>query len=342
MLQKELQVNQESKVTIQRGKHNKENPYAMISKKMLRDPALSPRNKGVLCYLLSLPDNWVTHPRQVAEVLRISKNQIYSVLKELIICGYASKEDVKCAKGRFSSVCYSFFEEKLENPQVIKEKSTVSQKPYTENPCPENPYTDKGTLLNTYDKDNIQKQNITSLEVSQIKRQIDDDIASSESASLMSAFADVGEVNQSQPEVDKPKRIRAPSTFPTKTREVADQMINIAVRCNPVYRPPDNLEKFLQHVDVMVSKDKQDVDVLLRTFEWACADCEQRDNFKGWQSVVCTNKRKGKVSNPAEIFRGHFSTIYSQMNSQPKRKFAPSSNDARSLEKMNDWLKDSL
>lgn len=102
-------------------------------------------------------------------------------------------------------------------------------------------------------------------------------------------------------------------------------MINILVTCNPVYRPPENLEKFLQAVEVMIEKDEQKPEDILQAFEWACSDNEQRDSFKGWQSVVCTNKRKGKISNPAEIFRGHFSTIYSQMNSRQKRKFAPSS-----------------
>ncbi len=111
-------------------------------------------------------------------------------------------------------------------------------------------------------------------------------------------------------------------------------MIKILVSANPVYRPPDNLDKFFEQVQIMLEKDKQNPDLLLKTFQWACQDNVERDKFKGWQSVVCTNKKKGKPSNPAEIFRGHFSTIYSQMNSQPKRKFAPNSNDARSLAKM--------
>lgn len=141
----------------------------------------------------------------------------------------------------------------------------------------------------------------------------------------ISANAEVASAPMGVLDSPKKKRERAPSAFSCKVKEVADKMINILVTCNPVYRPPENLEKFLQAVEVMIEKDEQKPEDILQAFEWACSDNEQRDSFKGWQSVVCTNKRKGKISNPAEIFRGHFSTIYSQMNSRQKRKFAPSS-----------------
>lgn len=163
MTEKDLHVNPESKVTIQRGKHDRENPYTMISKKMLRDPALSPRDKGALCYLLSLPDSWVIHPRHVAEALGISKNQFYSILKCLIVAGYATKTEVKSKEGRFFSVCYSFFEEKLEIPQEVKKESTVSQKPDTEKPCTENPDTVIGTLKNTNLKEDRERKNTTTI-----------------------------------------------------------------------------------------------------------------------------------------------------------------------------------
>ena len=161
-----------------------------------------------------------------------------------------------------------------------------------------------------------------------------------ESADAVSAFADEGDFDNSQKE--KPKRIKPPTSFSPKVKEVADKMLNILVACNPVYRPPKNLQKFHENVQIMIEQEEQNPDLLLKTFEWACSDCVQRDNFKGWQSVVCANKRKGKESNPAEIFRGHFSTIYAQMISSPKRKFAPSSDDQKGLEKMMEFDKRAL
>ncbi len=140
----------------------------------------------------------------------------------------------------------------------------------------------------------------------------------------------------------KPKRERTPSVFSPKVKEVADKMLNILVTHNPVYRPPDNMQKFLEQVQLMIEKDKQDIDVLLKTFEWACSDNEERDKFKGWQGVICSNNSKGKPSNPIEKFRKHYSSIWSQMNSQPKRKFAPSSNDQRAIEIMEDMARRAL
>lgn len=316
MSDKDLHVNK-LQVTIQRGKHNKENPYVMISKKMLQDKELSPKAKGVLCYLFSLPDTWKTYPRQIADAMGVGKDQIYTVLNELLKTGYAFKTVVKLEKGRFGGVLYEFFEEKLPENERFKEKITVSGKSDAVKSDMESP-----TLVINNPSEELPYEINTPPYPPQ------------DSAVAEVASAPVGVVDS-----QKKKRERAPSAFSCKVKEVADKMINILVTCNPVYRPPENLEKFLQAVEVMVEKDQQKPEDILKTFEWACSDNEQRDSFKGWQSVVCTNKRKGKISNPAEIFRGHFSTIYSQMNSRQKRKFAASSNDAKAVEEMDEWMK---
>ena len=304
----QLPVNDESqKITIQRGKHDKERPFVYISKAMLRDIKLSPRNKGVLCYLLSLPDDWITHPRQVAESLGISKNQMYSVLKDLIILGYATKEEIKCPKGRFTNVCYCFYEDKLTIPQVYKEKNTVSQNPDTDNPD-----TEKGTLQKNDHTEDILKQ------IKPHNTPISPEVAIAPEVEVEKAI-----------EVEKPKRAKV--EFSPKVREVATEMINIIAKHNPVYRPPPDLSKFLYQVAQMIEVDQQDPVILIKAFEWCVADNEERGTFKGWQGVICTNKKGGKVTTPAEIFRTHYSKIYSQMSSQPKRKFAASSSNAEAL-----------
>jgi hypothetical protein len=133
-----LPVNESLGITIQRGKHDKENPYVLISRKMLRDPSISPKAKGTLCYLLLLPDNWKAHPRHVAMAMGVGKDQIYNILKELIIAGYATKTESKDEKGKYRHVLYEFYEEKLDLPQIYKEKSTVSGNPDTGFTDPEN------------------------------------------------------------------------------------------------------------------------------------------------------------------------------------------------------------
>ncbi len=309
-------------ITIQRGKHNKENPYVMISKKMLRDKALSPKAKGILCFLLSLPDTWKVHPRHLAESLGVGKDLVYAVLNELLIAGYAFKTVIKDDKSLFSGVNYEFYEEALPVEERYKEKITVSGNPDTENLNLESP-----TLVKKDRIENRDLENITPPLTPPI------------SAVAESAKADSVVVSSSS----KAKKIKPSVQFSQEVEEMAVKMINIVMKQCPVYRPPENLQKLYEQVDILLNKDKQDPDTLLRTFEWACADNEKRDEFNGWQSVICTNSRKGKTTNPAELFRRHLDKIYSNMSSQPKRKFAPSSKeDEHSRAKTQAWLDSAL
>lgn len=132
------------RTSIRRGRHTKEQPYVRIQNSLLRDKSISPKAKGVLCYMLHLPDNWETHPKQVAFSMGVSVDQIYTVLKELIKNGYAIKHVFKNKKGQFDTVRYDFFEEKLSEEEVIKEISTV-----TGSPCLENPETETPPILKT-------------------------------------------------------------------------------------------------------------------------------------------------------------------------------------------------
>lgn len=100
--------------------------------------------------MLSLPNDWITHPRKLAETLGVGKDQMYSILNELIRLGYATKTNIQNHIGRFSSVTYEFHEEK------IKINSTVSENPDTENPDPVNQ-----TLHNRYDTKEIKKEKKT-------------------------------------------------------------------------------------------------------------------------------------------------------------------------------------
>ena len=151
----------------------------------------------------------------------------------------------------------------------------------------------------------------------------------------MEAKASGDEVKSSSKE--KPKK-----EFSPKVKEIADQMVALLIKHNPVYRPPDDISKFLYQVEQMIEKEKQNPDILLKTFEWAISDNEQRGDFKGWQGIVVTNKKGGKVTNPAQIFREAFSKIYSQMNSRPKRRFAPCSDDQKAIEQTEAHARNAL
>jgi len=108
-----------------RTEHNRSNPYAQISKKCLEDNSLSWKAKGVLCYLLSRPDNWRTYPDQLATVSTDQEHSTRSAIKELIKAGYIKRSRLQCEDdGRFQGFEY-----------II-----------TEDPYMENPYTDSPSV----------------------------------------------------------------------------------------------------------------------------------------------------------------------------------------------------
>lgn len=279
-----LPVNEQSQsITIQRGKHDKENPYVMISRKMLRDPSISPKAKGTLCYLLSLPDNWKAHPRKVAECMGVGKDQIYSILKELIIAGYATKTESKGEKGKFGHVLYEFYEEKLATPQIYKEKSTVSGNPDTGNPDTGNP-----PLRKKESKKNRSKDSNSSLKVPDLPKPANEENA-----------AKAAEMEESK----SPKSKREKPDFSPKVREVANQMVNSLLRTKPDYVPPKNLSALLTEVDFIIRLDGRDPVKIMDVFNWALSDSFWADKmFK---------------PNPAKYLREKFDQLEMKMIAKP-------------------------
>lgn len=85
-----------------RTKHDRSNPYVVINKSFLESPDLSAKAKGLLAYLLSRPDNWETHIKQLEKVMKDGKDAIASGLKELERNGYFVRYPVRNELGRIS------------------------------------------------------------------------------------------------------------------------------------------------------------------------------------------------------------------------------------------------
>ena len=135
---------------------------------------------------------------------------------------------------------------------------------------------------------------------------------------------------------EKPKK-RMPE-FPADVRDLAAEMIKALMKYNPDYRPPGNLERFLINVNQLLHRDERAAERIMQVLEWALADNVERENFNGWSSVMYSK-------NPPETLRKHFSKIARQMDAKPKqkdRKFAPSSNDQRAKEIMDEMTRNAL
>lgn len=95
---------------IVRSPHNRENPYVQINRKLLQSQNLSLDEKGLLGYLLSLPNDWKVQPTEVAKKVGIGRNKIYSLLTSLMDKGYCLRKDVKNGNLR-SKYLYEILEE---------------------------------------------------------------------------------------------------------------------------------------------------------------------------------------------------------------------------------------
>jgi hypothetical protein len=145
----------------------------------------------------------------------------------------------------------------------------------------------------------------------------------------ISAVADATVVAEEEVEIPKKKK-KTPSEFTPTVRKVAEQMISAMQRVKENYVPPPNLTSFMTAIDLMLRVDKRNQQLILDVFSWALTD-------EFWVAhMFCKN--------PAEYLRKKFDSLEMKMSHKPKkeRKFAPSSNDERSLKKFEEWSKGAL
>lgn len=70
----------------------KKTDYTVISNVFLRDEKLSLKSKGLLAYVLSLPNDWVLYVSELANHHKDGTSAIYSAFKELIEHGYVRRK----------------------------------------------------------------------------------------------------------------------------------------------------------------------------------------------------------------------------------------------------------
>ena len=111
-------------------------PFVQIDKRPLQNKELSWKAKGILAYILSLPDNWQLYLNELKEHATDGRDSTASGFKELIEAGYIVKSRIRKA-GQFKGFDYIVSETpqtdspKTENPKTVKPKTV---KPKTENP----------------------------------------------------------------------------------------------------------------------------------------------------------------------------------------------------------------
>lgn len=116
---------------IRRARHDKENPFAQISREMLQDKTLSYEARGLVSYLLSKSGDWEIRLNDL-QIEGTGRDKVYRILHELQKAGYVSpRQKFQDEKGYWQWTPYEVFE----TPNL--------------NPLPENPYTDHPYTENT-------------------------------------------------------------------------------------------------------------------------------------------------------------------------------------------------
>jgi hypothetical protein len=86
-------------------------PYSMISNQATQDSKLSFKARGLLCYLLSLPDDWKIYTEELCNHTTDGVAAIKSAMKELIKLGYIERTQPRNENGTLSSVVYRVYQE---------------------------------------------------------------------------------------------------------------------------------------------------------------------------------------------------------------------------------------
>ena len=103
----------------------KKTDFTVIDNNIFKNKTLTLKAKGMICTMLSLPDDWSFSEEGLAELSDDSRTTIRSTLKELMEYGYLTRKQLKDKNGKFINSLYTIYEEPL------------YQKPTTEKPISE-------------------------------------------------------------------------------------------------------------------------------------------------------------------------------------------------------------
>ena len=87
-------------MAIIRANHDKN--YTVINNFGLQDERLAWKTRGLLCYMLSLPDDWVFRDLELTTHAPDGKQSTRNALKELEQYGYLVKQQSRGERGKFA------------------------------------------------------------------------------------------------------------------------------------------------------------------------------------------------------------------------------------------------
>ena len=138
---------------IVRRRHN--GRFASLPNAIWTDERLSIEAKGVLGYLLSRPHNWNVRLTQVGRVLKVGKDRMQRIFRQLISAGYVTREQRRIEGGIFGSAEYIVRDEPEDGVASLPQPGNPEPvRPKPVKPAPENTalYKDREELNTDFTK----------------------------------------------------------------------------------------------------------------------------------------------------------------------------------------------
>ena len=115
-----------------------ERDFTVLPNRALRDPHMSYRARGILAYILSMPDNWRTSADLLARQGREGRDAIRTAINELISHGYARRTKARNEDGTFSSELHFHDYPRYSRVDELGKMRGKTTQPTTGNPTTDN------------------------------------------------------------------------------------------------------------------------------------------------------------------------------------------------------------
>ncbi len=122
--------------------------FTVLNNDLIRDSRLSFKARGLLQYMLSMPDDWKFYVSELAKhSSKEGESAIRSGIEELEKLGYMRRIQNRDKSGKFGSVDWEVLDEPVFSPHV--------EKPQADKPNAEKPHADNRPLLRTNGTKNL-------------------------------------------------------------------------------------------------------------------------------------------------------------------------------------------
>jgi len=153
--------------------------FAIIHKGFLQDKTLSMKAKGLMAYILSLPDDWKVIMKELVNHFSDGLEAIRTTFAELEEHGYMVKETIRNPDGTFKETIYHVYEipNSAEGNGLNSESDPRLENPRLDKPLLDNPRLDNTTLLSNKELSNDitkEKHSCASSEIQELDTKVEE------------------------------------------------------------------------------------------------------------------------------------------------------------------------